>query len=141
MLDEIGAWLLGERDAFASAEIHGHQPGRRYAIAQLRRLQQSARLAAHRDDVLAWLREEPTLDLDQVAARIALRTSRAPGAGDSSHALECKQWVKQLYRSLHDQDSCRSDFAHWSHSPGSALIPSSCRARASAQERVQPCCD
>ncbi len=109
-LDEIGAWLLAERDVFVSAEIHGSFG--RYAIAQLRRLEQSARLAAHRDDVLAWLRAEPALDLDQVAVRIAARAPRAAGADDASHLLQSKQWVKQLYRSLHDQGLlAANDFA------------------------------
>ena len=98
-LDPIGAWILEAREAFVSKEIHGTFA--RYAVAQLRRLEQSQRLARHRADVLEWLREgEPTLD--EVAARLADRSPRAaPTRADG--ILAAKEYIKQLYRSLHDQ--------------------------------------
>jgi hypothetical protein len=98
--DEIGAWLLAERDAFVSREMFGTFA--RYAVAQLRRLEQAARLAEHRALVLDWLCTEPTLDLDQVAARLAGISPRAAPT-EADRLLVAKEWVKQLYRSLHDQ--------------------------------------
>lgn len=98
--DEIGAWLLAERDAFVSTEIYGTFG--RYALGQLRRLEQGMRLAEHRDVVLGWLREEPPPSLDDVAARLSRVSSRAyPTEADAVH--QAKQYVKQLYRSLADQ--------------------------------------
>lgn len=98
--DEVGAWLLAERDAFVSREMFGTFA--RYAVAQLRRLEQAARLAEHRALVVDWLREQPALDLDAVAGRLAQLSPRAaPTATD--RILVAKEWVKQLYRSLHDQ--------------------------------------
>ena len=91
-VDPIGEWLLAERDAFVSTEIYGTFG--RYAIGQLRRLEQGARLAEHRAVVLDWLRQEPGLSLDRVAEKLA-------AAAGSAH--QAKQYVKQLYRSMHDQ--------------------------------------
>jgi hypothetical protein len=104
--DEMGEWLLTERDAFVSRDIYGSFA--RYAVSQLRRLEQSARLAEHRVIVLAWLKSEPSLSLDEVATRLAFATGLT--GGDDHH--RAKEYVKQLYRSLHDQallPSC--DFA------------------------------
>jgi hypothetical protein len=98
--DEIGAWILAERDAFLSREMFGTFA--RYAVSQLRRLEQSSRLAEHRGVVLGWLRDEEGLDLDAVAARLAARSPRAAPT-EADRMLVAKEWVKQLYRSLHDQ--------------------------------------
>jgi RNA repair pathway DNA polymerase beta family protein len=99
-LDPIGEWILAERDAFVSIEIHGSFG--RYALGQLRRLEQGQRLAEHRATVLAWLRDDPELSLDAVAARLAAVSPRtAPTEADRVH--QAKQYIKQLYRSLHDQ--------------------------------------
>jgi len=95
--DAMGEWLLAERDAFVSRDIYGSFA--RYAVSQLRRLEQAARLAEHRAIVLDWLRAEPTLRLDDVATRLAAAT-RLDGPDAASRA---KEYVKQLYRSLHDQ--------------------------------------
>ncbi len=99
--DEIGEWILAARDAFVSSEIHGSFG--RYALGQLRRLEQSQRLAEHRATVLEWLRDaDPPPDLDEVAARLAKLSPRAaPTEVDA--ILQAKQYVKQLYRSLFDQ--------------------------------------
>jgi predicted nucleotidyltransferase len=92
-LDPIGEWILAERDAFVSIEIYGTFG--RYALGQLRRLEQGLRLAEHRATILEWLRKEPTLTLDEVGDRIGN-----------------KQYVKQLYRSMADQGLLDgSDFA------------------------------
>lgn len=98
-MDPIGEWILEAREAFVSVEIHGTFA--RYAISQLRRLEQAGRLAEHRGRVLEWLREED-LKLDDVAHRLAAITPRAaPSEADAMQTA--KLWVKQLYRSLHDQ--------------------------------------
>jgi hypothetical protein len=105
--DPIGAWILAERDAFVSTEIYGSFG--RYALGQLRRLEQGQRLAEHRATVLEWLRAEPDLSLDAVAAKLARISPRAaPLAGEATSSEadaihQAKQYVKQLYRSLFDQ--------------------------------------
>jgi hypothetical protein len=99
-LDPIGAWILAERDAFASAEIYGSFG--RYALSQLKRLSQSQRLAEHRAVVLEWLKEAPAPSLDAVASRLARLSPRAfPTEADAIH--QAKEYIKQLYRSLYDQ--------------------------------------
>lgn len=99
-LDPIGTLLLEARDAFVSREIYGTFA--RYAVAQLRRLEQGMRLAEHRHLVIEWLRNEPVLDLDELARRLAETTPRAAPDEVARHAA-ARQWVKQLYRSMHDQ--------------------------------------
>ncbi len=99
-LDAIGEWILAERDAFVSIEIYGTFG--RYALGQLRRLEQGLRLAEHRAVVLEWLRDDPSLTLDAVAEKLARVSTRAmPSEADRVH--QAKQYVKQLYRSLADQ--------------------------------------
>lgn len=108
-LDPMGEWLLEARDAFVSAEIYGSFG--RYALSQLKRLSQSARLAEHRALVLEWLRESPTPSLDAVAARLAERSPRAAPT-EADRILQAKDYIKQLYRSLYDQGKLRDrDFA------------------------------
>lgn len=98
--DPIGEWLLAERDAFVSAEIYGTFG--RYALGQLRRLEQGLRLAEHRAVILEWLRDDPAMTLDAVAERLAKVSTRSmPSEADRVH--QAKQYVKQLYRSLADQ--------------------------------------
>lgn len=98
--DPIGEWILEARDAFVSTEIYGSFG--RYALGQLRRLEQGMRLAEHRSTVLDWLRADPDLSLDAVAERLARLSPRAaPSEADAVH--QAKQYVKQLYRSLFDQ--------------------------------------
>lgn len=98
--DPIGLWLLEARDAFVSTEIYGTFG--RYALGQLRRLEQGARLAEHRSLVLDWVREDPELTLDGVAAKLA-DASRLTAPTDEDRLHQAKQYVKQLYRSMHDQ--------------------------------------
>ncbi len=99
-LDPIGEWILEARDAFVSTEIYGSFG--RYALSQLKRLDQNARLAEHRGRVLDWLRDDGDLTLDDVARRLAISNPRAaPSEADS--VLQAKQYVKQLYRSMFDQ--------------------------------------
>jgi RNA repair pathway DNA polymerase beta family len=99
-LDPIGEWILEARDAFVSTEIFGTFG--RYALGQLRRLEQGQRLAEHRTTILEWLRADPNLSLDAVAEKLARLSPRAaPSEADALH--QAKQYVKQLYRSLFDQ--------------------------------------
>lgn len=85
---------------FVSTEIYGTFG--RYALGQLRRLEQSSRLAEHRTVVLDWLREEPELTLEAVAKKLANMSMRAaPTEADRLH--QAKQYIKQLYHSMHDQ--------------------------------------
>jgi hypothetical protein len=92
-LDPIGDWLLAERDAFVSVEIYGTFG--RYALGQLRRLEQGLRLAEHRTVVLEWLRADTTLTLDAVAETLAKVSTRAvPSEADGIR--RAKQYVKQL---------------------------------------------
>lgn len=106
--DEIGAWVLEARDAFVSAEIYGSFG--QYALAQLRKLSQSLKLAEHRAVVLEWLREEPVPSLDEVAKRLSKVGRPAPTEADA--ILQAKEYVKQLYRSMYDQGLIASkDFA------------------------------
>jgi hypothetical protein len=96
--DEVGEALLRARDAFPSMAIYGAFG--RYALSQAKRLDQSRRLAEHRVLVLEWLRADPDLSLDAIAARLARETL---GGEDKPRVLRAKDYVKQLYRSLHDQ--------------------------------------
>ncbi len=107
-VDEVGAWLLADREAFVSRQLFGSFG--KYALRQLDSLTKSAQLAEHRQTVLDWLRAEPSLTLDDVAARLARVSPRA-----STHAeaeLAAKTYLKQLYRSLSDQGLlAANDFA------------------------------
>jgi len=107
--DPIGQWLLEERNAFVSKQIFGSFG--RYALSQLDRLERSQRLADHRDELLAWLCEEPAPALDEVGRRLSAISPRAyPTQADAE--LGAKTYVKQLYRSLWDQGLLeRNDFA------------------------------
>ncbi len=98
--DPIGEWILAARDAFVSVEIYGSFG--RYALSQLKRLKQSQRLAEHRQLALRWLADDPTLTLDEVAARLA-ETSGVVAPTARDRRLRAKDYLKQLYRSMYDQ--------------------------------------
>ncbi|MCK6546027.1 nucleotidyltransferase domain-containing protein [Myxococcota bacterium] len=98
--DPIGAWILEARDAFVSKEIYASFG--RYALSQLAKLSQSLRLAEHRALVLDWLTREPALELDTLAERLA-RAAVRDATSERDAFLRAKEYVKQLYRSLHDQ--------------------------------------
>ena len=98
--DPIGQWLRDARDAFVSAEIYASFG--RYALSQAKKLRQSLRLAEHRALLLDWARAAPALSLDEAAARLADATGiEAPTEAD--RLLRAKEYVKQLYHSLHDR--------------------------------------
>jgi hypothetical protein len=108
-LDPLGEWLLQGRDAFVSRELFGSFG--RYAVSQLRKLARAHNLALHQADVLRWLCDEPAPGLDEVALRLARLAPRA-GQDEAAGALAAKEYVKQLYRSLHDQGLlAANDFA------------------------------
>ncbi|GMU01837.1 hypothetical protein KH5H1_59570 [Corallococcus caeni] len=108
-VDELGTWVLEAREAFVSKAIFGSFG--RYAMSQLDKLTRSQRLAEHRDLLLAWLCEEPTPDLDEVARRLAAVSPRAAPTPEDG-VLAAKTYVKQLYRSLWDQGLlAANDFA------------------------------
>ncbi|NPC48348.1 UDP-phosphate N-acetylglucosaminyl 1-phosphate transferase [Corallococcus sp. AB032C] len=108
-VDELGTWVLEAREAFVSKAVFGSFG--RYAMSQLDKLTRSQRLAEHRDLLLAWLCEEPTPDLDEVARRLAAVSPRASPTPEDA-VLAAKTYVKQLYRSLWDQGLLTSnDFA------------------------------
>ncbi|WP_438005451.1 nucleotidyltransferase domain-containing protein [Sorangium sp. So ce321] len=98
--DEIGAWLLEARGAFVSSAIYGSFG--RYALSQLKRLSQAHRLAEHRERVLDWLADDPSLSLDDIARKLAAISPRAAPT-EADRELQAKEYIKQLYRSLHDQ--------------------------------------
>lgn len=98
--DPIGAWILEARGAFVSSLIYGSFG--RYALSQLKRLAQAQRLAEHRERVLDWLTAEPSLSLDEVARKLAAVSPRAAPT-EADGLLQAKEYIKQLYRSLHDQ--------------------------------------
>ena len=98
--DELGAELVRGREAFVSLEIYGSFG--RYALAQLDRLEHNVRLAEHRSLVVDWLRADASLGLDAAAARLADAAGiAAPSRADA--VLRGRDYLKQLYRSLHDQ--------------------------------------
>jgi hypothetical protein len=98
--DPIGQWLRDARDLFVSAEIYASFG--RYALSQAKKLRQSLRLAEHRGLLLDWLRAEPTMTLDEAAARLADATAlQAPTEAD--RLLRAREYIKQLYSSLHDR--------------------------------------
>lgn len=99
-LDPMGRMLIEARQAFVSVDIHASFG--RYALSQLTKLQHDARLAEHRAAVLRWLCESPGLSLDEAADRLAASTKIvAPTPEDAR--LRAKEYLKQLYRSMHDQ--------------------------------------
>lgn len=100
IVDPMGAELVAMRAGFLSQEIYGSFG--RYALSQLDRLEHNQRLAEHRTVIIGWLQEDPELDLDVAAARLADEARiEAPTRGDA--VARAKDYIKQLYRSLYDQ--------------------------------------
>lgn len=100
VVDPMGEALVAMRHGFLSQEIYGSFG--RYALSQLDRLEHNQRLAEHRAVVIGWLHEDPDLELDAAAARLAGEARiQAPTQGDA--VARAKDYLKQLYRSLYDQ--------------------------------------
>ena len=100
VLDPMGEELVAMRESFVSQEIYGSFG--RYALSQLDRLEHNQRLADHRVTVIGWLRDDPALELDAAAERLADGARiAAPTRADA--VRRARDYIKQLYRSLYDQ--------------------------------------
>jgi len=100
VVDPMGEELVAMRTGFLSQEIYGAFG--RYALSQLDRLEHNQRLAEHRTVIIGWIAEDPALELDAAAARLADEARiEAPTRGDA--VARAKDYIKQLYRSLYDQ--------------------------------------
>jgi len=100
VIDPIGEALVAMRTGFLSQEIYGSFG--RYALSQLDRLEHNQRLAEHRVIVIGWLRDDPSLELDAAAERLAdAARIEAPTRADA--VMRARDYIKQLYRSMYDQ--------------------------------------
>jgi RNA repair pathway DNA polymerase beta family len=100
VVDPLGDELVAMRTGFLSLEIYGSFG--RYALSQLDRLEHNQRLADHRAAVIGWLRDDPALELDAAADRLATEARvAAPSRADA--VARAKDYIKQLYRSMYDQ--------------------------------------
>lgn len=100
VVDPLGAELIAMRDGFVSQEIYGSFG--RYALSQLDRLEHNQRLAEHRAVVIGWLRDDPSLELDAAAERLA-DSARVAAPTRADAVGRARDYIKQLYRSMHDQ--------------------------------------
>jgi hypothetical protein len=100
VVDPMGEELVAMRAAFVSQEIYGSFG--RYALSQLDRLEHNQRLADHRVTVIGWLRDEPALELDTAAERLA-DSARISAPTRADAVARAREYIKQLYRSLYDQ--------------------------------------
>ena len=100
VVDAMGEELVAIRGAFLSTEIYGSFG--RYALSQLDRLEHNQRLAEHRSTIVEWLRDEPALELDAAAVRLA-ETARVEAPTKSDAVARARDYIKQLYRSMYDQ--------------------------------------
>ena len=100
VVDPMGEQLVAIRDAFLSIEIYGSFG--RYALSQLDRLEHNQRLAEHRSTIIGWLRDEPALELDAAAERLA-DSARVAAPSRSDAVARSRDYIKQLYRSMYDQ--------------------------------------
>jgi hypothetical protein len=88
------------RASFVSQQIYGSFG--RYALSQLDRLEHNQRLAEHRVTIIGWLRDDPQLELDAAAERLA-DSARIAAPSRSDAIARAREYIKQLYRSLYDQ--------------------------------------
>lgn len=100
VVDPMGEELVAMRASFVSQEIYGSFG--RYALSQLDRLEHNQRLADHRVTVIGWLRDDPALELDAAAERLA-DSARIEAPSRSDAVARAREYIKQLYRSLYDQ--------------------------------------
>jgi hypothetical protein len=99
-VDPMANELLAIRDGFLSQEIYGSFG--RYALSQLDRLEHNQRLAEHRSTIIGWLRDDPSLELDAAAERLA-ESARVEAPNRTDAIARSRDYIKQLYRSMHDQ--------------------------------------
>ena len=97
IVDPLGQLLFDAREAFVSRRIYGSFG--RYALSQAKKLEQSQRLADHRELLISWLKDED-LTLDQSAIKLAKSIFDVANE-DALH--RSRQYIKQLYRSMFDQ--------------------------------------
>lgn len=100
IVDPLGAELVAMRNGFLSQEIYGSFG--RYALSQLDRLEHNQRLAEHRGTIIGWLRDDPALELDAAAVRLA-ETARVAAPSQTDAIIRARDYIKQLYRSMYDQ--------------------------------------
>ncbi len=100
VVDPLGVGLVELRETFVSQEIYGSFG--RYALSQLDRLEHNQRLAEHRTTVIDWLRDDPSLELDAAAVRLAA-SARIAAPTPADAVVRARDYIKQLYRSMHDQ--------------------------------------
>ncbi|NVB82940.1 MAG: UDP-phosphate N-acetylglucosaminyl 1-phosphate transferase [Kofleriaceae bacterium] len=100
VVDPIGEPLVAMRTGFLSQEIYGSFG--RYALSQLDRLEHNQRLAEHRSTVIGWLRDDPSLELDVAAERLA-DSARIAAPSRADAIVRARDYIKQLYRSMYDQ--------------------------------------
>jgi hypothetical protein len=100
VLDPLAGELVAMRHGFLSQEIYGSFG--RYALSQLDRLEHNQRLAEHRTTIIGWLRDDPDLELDAAAVRLA-ETARVAAPSRADAIARARDYIKQLYRSLYDQ--------------------------------------
>jgi hypothetical protein len=100
VVDPIGEPLLAMRTGFLSQEIYGAFG--RYALSQLDRLEHNQRLAEHRQAVIGWLRDDPSLEIVAAAERLA-DSARVQAPTRSDAVNRARDYIKQLYRSMYDQ--------------------------------------
>jgi len=100
VVDPLGADLVAMRNGFLSQEIYGSFG--RYALSQLDRLEHNQRLAEHRTTIIDWLRDDPALELDAAAIRLA-ETARVAAPSQTDAIIRARDYIKQLYRSMYDQ--------------------------------------
>jgi hypothetical protein len=96
----LGEALVANRDCFLSHEIYGAFG--RYALSQLDRLEHNQRLAEHRSTIIGWLRDDPSLELDAAAERLA-GSARVQAPTRQDAVNRARDYIKQLYRSMYDQ--------------------------------------
>jgi hypothetical protein len=118
IVDPLGAGLVEMRSGFLSLEIYGSFG--RYALSQLDRLEHNQRLADHRAVVIGWLKDDPALELDAAAERLATEARiQAPTHGDA--VARAREYLKQLYRSLHDRGLIAAN--EWASLRAAARLP------------------
>lgn len=100
VVDPMGAGLVEIRGSFLSQEIYGAFG--RYALSQLDRLEHNQRLAEHRTTIIEWLRDDPALELDAAAERLA-ESARIEAPSQADAKSRARDYIKQLYRSMYDQ--------------------------------------
>jgi hypothetical protein len=100
IVDPLGAGLVEMRAGFLSLEIYGSFG--RYALSQLDRLEHNQRLADHRATVIRWIQDDPALELDAAAERLACE-AKVAALTNADAVARARDYLKQLYRSMFDQ--------------------------------------